>query len=200
MSHATYGAISIGDDGSARMASWIQTYSKRRFNPLDIHDDDISIIDIAHALSLVNRFTGHTSVAYSVAEHSVRCARLVESWEPWNFNLILEALLHDASEAYIADIARPIKHLPQMAPYRELEHGIERAIALKYETATIMSPLVKRADEILLTTEARDLMGPLCSGWFLRETPLDYPIRPWSADLAEHEFLAMFRRFRPNGE
>lgn len=174
---------------------WIQTFSGKRFAPLDIHDEDICIEDIAHALSLVNRFTGHTSVAYSVAEHSVRVMWAVQDlgiaaggsglylWE-----IMLQALLHDASEAYLADIARPIKMLPIMQPYRDLEKGVEKAIAKKWGLPFPMSKIVKRADEILLGTEARDLMGPPPAEWILREKPLPDKIRPWSATMAEFRF------------
>jgi len=175
--------------------SWIQTFSKVKVYALDFRPEDVKIEDIAHALSLVNRFTGHTTVAYSVAEHSVRVARLVGSWYPSNRLLVLQALLHDATEAYIADIARPFKHLPEMAPYRSIESQMEIVIAKRFGLPETLSPLVKDADEILLTTEARDLMSPLVEGWYLRKRPLEHKIVPWNADYAKDQFMMMFNAY-----
>jgi 5'-nucleotidase len=196
---ALYGAANINEYGQARVGDWIQTASGIKFHPLDIQPEDIDIDDIAHALSLVNRFTGHTTRAYSVAEHSVRCmwavdnllANIDESIRVcWRERLLLtfEALMHDASEAYVADLARPIKMMPQMQSYRDMEAVVEKAIRAKYGLPKKMSPIVKRADEIMLRTEARDLMGPLQPGWIFREQALPAVIKPWSADLAEYRF------------
>lgn len=199
---AVYGAATIDQWGQPRIGDWIRTFRGKKFHPLDIKPEDIDIDDIAHALSLVNRFTGHTQTAYSVAEHSVRVMWCVQDLvvsvfavrsgrELWRF--MLEALLHDASEAYLADIARPIKMLPEMEPYRKLEKGVEKAISAKYGLPFPMSPIVKRADEILLCTEARDLMTLGTLDWILREAPLSGTINPWSADLAEHRFHQEYR-------
>jgi hypothetical protein len=86
-----------------RVGDWIQTYSGRQFWPLDPRVEDVHLEDIAHALSNVCRYTGHVREFYSVAEHSVHV-----SWscEPED---ALWGLLHDASEAYLADMARPVK-------------------------------------------------------------------------------------------
>jgi hypothetical protein len=175
--------------------SWIQTFCKKKIHAIDLKPEDIEIGDISHALSLVNRFTGHTTVAYSVAEHSVRVARLIQEQNPGNDRLVLEALLHDASEAYIADIARPFKHLPEMAPYRAIERSMEIVIAKRFGLPETMSPEIKEADEILLTTEARDLMSPLVEGWHLRLQPLPNKIKPWSATVAKCNFMNIFHTF-----
>jgi len=87
--------------------SWIVTASGKRVDPLNISPADIEIGDICHALGNICRFTGHCSRFYSVAEHSVRmvdwCFKDAEPLER------LAALLHDAAEAYIGDIAKPLK-------------------------------------------------------------------------------------------
>lgn len=206
---AVYGAATIDQWGQPRIGDWIRTFRGIKFHPLDIKPEDIDIDDIAHALSLVNRFTGHTQTAYSVAEHSVRVMLCVQDLATDEIHyvpttsaadsqrkiwlLMLEALLHDASEAYLADIARPIKMLPEMEPYRKLEKGVEKAIAAKYGLPFPMSKIVKRADEILLCTEARDLMTLGTLDWILREAPLTETIKPWSADLAEYRFHQEYR-------
>ena len=78
--------------------SWIQTFQGKAFDPFAPRPADISHFDIAHALSNICRFTGHTNTFYSVAQHSVQVALLVPR------PMQLAALLHDASEAYLCDI------------------------------------------------------------------------------------------------
>jgi uncharacterized protein len=207
-----YGATQIGAYGIPEMSDWIQTFTGKKFHVIHPNQDNICIEDIAHALSLVNRYTGHTTVAYSVAEHSVRVMECVRdmviadiesatpdgrTWEPCAterlYRLMLAALLHDASEAYLADIARPIKMIPAMQPYRDLERGLEIAVAAKYGLEFPWPKIIKRADEILLVTEKRDLMGPSPAEWVIRESPLPGKIRPWTAEMAEYRFKQEFR-------
>src|SRR5271156_4912831 len=86
---------------SSSDSAWIQTFTGKKFYPFNPKPQDIDIRDIAHALSNICRFTGHTKRFYSVAEHSRNVAKLVPA------HMKLQALLHDASEAYLCDIARP---------------------------------------------------------------------------------------------
>lgn len=133
---------------------WIQTYSGGRFYPHDPRPSDVRIDDIAHALSNMCRFTGHCSRFYSVAQHSVLVASLV----PKPFRL--QALLHDASEAYLVDLPRPLKRLPQFAPYLEMEERTQAVIfqAFGIEPDAESTQAVDHADKVLLAAEARDLM------------------------------------------
>src|SRR5271165_7548492 len=98
-------ALSSVRPGSAdnRKGDWIQTYTGRVMYPLDPRPEEINIIDIAHALSNLCRFTGHVRTFYSVAEHSVRVSQHCDPKDA------LWGLLHDASEAYLADMSRPMK-------------------------------------------------------------------------------------------
>src|ERR1700757_1336901 len=84
--------------------AWIQTFSGKRFSLLEPQPDQICIEDIAHALSLQARFTGHVKYHYSVAQHCWYASQIVAP------EFALEALMHDASEAYIGDMSRPMKH------------------------------------------------------------------------------------------
>ena len=93
---------------SERVGDWIQTMSGVIFYPLDPRPEEIRIEDIAHALSHQCRFAGHCREFYSVAEHSVRVSREL----PQEF--MLWGLLHDASEAYLVDLPRPIKRWSAM--------------------------------------------------------------------------------------
>ena len=77
-----------------RIGSWLQTYTGKKFYPFDPREEEVDILDIAHALSQLCRFGGHTKEFYSVAEHCV----LVSMCCPSEVKLL--GLLHDAAEAY----------------------------------------------------------------------------------------------------
>ena len=111
--------------------------------------DIVYIEDIALALSNLCRFTGHLDEFYSVAQHCVLASYLVPA------EFALEALLHDASEAYCNDIAAPLKAL--LPDYRGIEKWVEGLISQKFGTPETISPEVKQADLIMLATERRDL-------------------------------------------
>lgn len=143
-----------------RKGDWIQTYSGLAMYPLDPRSEEIDIWDIARALSHMCRFTGHTRKFYSVAEHSVHCSNIVETAEDARW-----ALLHDASEAYISDVSRPLKQLPAFDAYREAEAALQAAIAKRFQLPAIQPEAVTKADGIMLAIEARDLMAPMQPGW-----------------------------------
>lgn len=180
-----YGAVDIDPYGQPRIGDWIQTYNKHQFHALDPRSGDFDIEDIAHALSLQCRFSGHTRVHYSVAEHSIRVADLCPPEHK------LWALLHDASEAYLVDIPRPFKRLPEFAFYREIEAKTMEAICDQFGLPRECPECVHKADEVMLATEARDLMGPLVGTWHLREAPLDEVVIPMSSLRAKAAFLYM---------
>ncbi|KAA5961046.1 MULTISPECIES: HD family hydrolase [Pantoea] len=129
--------------------SWITTLSGKHFNFHDISPDAICIEDIAGALSKICRFTGHIPEFYSVAQHSVHVSYLV----PPEF--ALEALLHDAAEAYCNDLAAPLKQL--LPDYQRQIEEVEVVIAAKFGVPFPMSSAVKHADLVMLATERRDL-------------------------------------------
>lgn len=99
-----YGArLETPTPSAPRDGAWIQTYTGRQFWPLDPRPEDVDAEDIAHALSQLCRYTGHSKFVVSVAEH---CCHVHDLAHP---HLRPYALLHDAAEAYIADVSRPIK-------------------------------------------------------------------------------------------
>jgi uncharacterized protein len=140
--------VPIAEERNHMSRSRIQTYTGRSIDPMDPSPDDIAIEDIAHALSMTCRYTGHTKQFYSVAEHSLLVSRAV----PPQFKLW--GLLHDASEAYICDIARPVKRDPRMAPYLDIEANLMRVIAQRFGLPERMPDEVKIADTRMLSTEA----------------------------------------------
>src|SRR6266498_3226217 len=96
---------------NGKQAAWIETFTGRSFTPLNPCASDVSIIDIAHAVSLTPRFSGHTLEFYSVAQHSIHCMEFIQERfsDGLNTRLPLLGLIHDASEAYLCDFARPVK-------------------------------------------------------------------------------------------
>lgn len=165
---------------------WIATFTGRKITPLTPNPDDIAIEDIAHALANQCRFTGHVRQFYSVAQHSVMVSYLVPKEQA------LSALLHDASEAYLSDIARPIKNVPGFGEmYHEAEDRLEEAVAKRFGTSYPMTDEIKAADNLMLWAEMRDLMP--------NDPPADvemYPkeVIPWGPVLAEQKFLARYNR------
>jgi hypothetical protein len=166
------------------MADWIQTYTGRRFYPLAPRADDIDIADIAHALSLKCRYGGHIDRFYSVAEHSVLVYRHVGT---------LEALMHDAEEAYspFGDVPRPIKKdLPWL---NGISEPIERAIAERFDLAYPWSAEVIEADHRIIVDEKAALMtaSELWEGYD-PALALGVRIMCWPPFFAERMFLQSF--------
>lgn len=178
------------------MASpFIETFTGVRFQPLAPVHANIKIQDIAHALANQCRFSGHVRHRYSVAEHSVRVAELVESWG-FLPSVVLYGLLHDATEAFIVDLPTPLKAHPTIGKgYRRAERRMMTAVRKRFGLRSREPDCVKKADAVLLATEVRDLMANKPAHWRkLREAPLEGRIRPWAVDVAEAEFLRTFER------
>lgn len=143
-----------------RIGNWITTYTGKQFYPLDVRVEDIDIIDIAWALSCICRFGGHCREYYSVAQHSVHVSHNVGN------RYALGGLLHDAAEAYIGDVCRPIKNMMRIGglAYTEVEANIMRCVREKFGLNLCPGEEelneIKRADMLLFHTEFRDLMPP----------------------------------------
>jgi hypothetical protein len=167
-------------------AAWIQTYSGRRFNPTKPNPDAVVIQDIAHALSMQCRFTGHTKKFYSVAQHSVYVSHICNEEDA------LWGLLHDASEAYLVDVPRPLKRSGKFQAYLDFEAQMQEAICKRFGLSIQEPPSVKKADTKLLATEARDLMSPLHPDWVNRATPLPFTIDAWEPHKAKDMFMQRF--------
>lgn len=165
---------------------WMQTFTGRKFYPMDPQPEDIDPLDIAHALSMVCRYGGHVNRFYSVAEHSVLLSHVVT---PEN---ALWALLHDAAEAYMGDMVRALKQ--EMPQYRLAENGVMFAIVKRFGLASdpIWMPAeIKEADHRILLDERNALMTPSGHPWFVdQKEPLGVPIHAWSPPIAERMFMA----------
>lgn len=178
-----------------RVGDWCQTFTGRQFWPMDPRAEDVCIEDIAHALALQCRFAGHCREPYSVAEHSVRAAEYVRGLGG-DAEEVLAALLHDASEAYLVDVPRPVK--PHLAGYKAAERAVQTVVNrwAGLRDCADRGSFVHRADEVLLATEARDLMARPPADWRLSNPPMAEMIVPWDWRTAEREFLARFFELR----
>jgi len=167
---------------------WIESFMGGKFHFLDPQPDEIKIVDIAHALSLTCRFGGSCRVFYSVAEHSIRVAEIL----PEKYKLL--GLLHDASEAYLPDLPRPIK--AGMPEFKAMENVILQAVFRKYGIDPMLTSdgVVKEADNILLATEARDLMDNT-DDWATLPFPLSDKIIPFCSEWIEEKFLERFNEY-----
>lgn len=179
-----------------RKGGCILTYTGRTIYPLDPRSEEIDLHDIAHALANICRYTGHVESYYSVAEHSVRVSELCEErvarpYSPDTYQMALEGLMHDASEAYLGDVARPIKQASYVGKlYGKAEDRLMEIIAEKYGTTWPIPDVVAWADNVLLRTEQRDLMPYPNELYTLEQYEmLPNTISPWSPEEAEIEFL-----------
>lgn len=132
-------------------------FSGHRIDPLHINEDEIYLEDIAHALSLICRGNGHIQYFYSVAQHSLNCAKEAQS-RGYSKHVVLSCLFHDASEAYMSDLITPIKK--QMKEYQIIEDQLLETIfqafhiKLKSDEKTIW----KEMDHLLLEAELKEMM------------------------------------------
>lgn len=185
---ATAPAISDGDNydnsGEGRVGNWMQTFSGRQFWPLDPRPDEIFIVDIAHALAMACRYGGHCERFYSVAEHSVLVSQVVPPEDA------LAGLLHDASEAYVADVIRPIK--PALSGYKEIENRVWLAIAARYGLPAELPASIKLADNAVLLSESVQIMKPHPAPWCVPGEPANVIVRGLRPEIAKAHFLARF--------
>lgn len=218
MEAATQEAVGLFVDTEGRGPS-IHTYTGGRFYVLRPCHEEVELEDIAHSLANLCRYNGHTKHFYSVAQHSVYVSQVLLDWTG-DRKLALLGLLHDAAEAYMGDVTRPLKAaLDERAPgvLRKVEDRIQEAIlerfALGRAPAEIVSGTyqdmvwetagaawVKQADNVVLAAEMRDLLGAPKSnvGKWGGDLPEPHPgmkVRPWSPTLAAEEYQAYFQIF-----
>lgn len=167
-----------------RLGDWMQTYSGRMYWPLDPHADEVYIEDIAHALSNMCRYAGHCLNFYSVAEHSVHMSRYAAPADKkW-------ALLHDASEAYITDIIRPLK--PHLHNYYQLEALNMNAICERFDMDSVMPENVKWIDNQILLDERDQNCSVPPADWNIPGLGLGITLEFWTPKEAERRFLEAF--------
>lgn len=174
---------------------WIQTYTGRAFWPLAPQAEHVTIEDIARGLATKFRYLGMTRMPITVAQHSVLVSRHVPAADA------LWGLMHDAGEAYLADVPAPIKHrlfvsvagpgAVRQIRYRDAENRILAAIARRFSLPLPMPSSIKEIDERARRTERFSLYGPPPRPWRDENLPLlEEFIVPLEWHEAEREFLA----------
>lgn len=176
------------------MKPYILTATGKKFWFDDPKPEQICIEDIAWALAHSCRYTGHCRWFYSIAQHAFMASYLVPEL------FAMEALLHDAAEAYIGDLIRPLKRLPIFGDiYLKIEGPIEKAVAERFKLTYPWPDEVKRADELVVGAEVAQnirskVVNHLSDDIAARTegersaTQLYY----WNADLAKIYFLQRF--------
>lgn len=159
-----------------------RTYTGKSVDPWDLRSNDIDLRDVAHHLSLLNRFAGATEEPYSVAQHSVLCAQQASSKEIARY-----ALVHDCTEAYGNDVIRSLKY--KLPDYLAWEGRIWKVCALSLGLDPEMPLEVKDIDRKMLVTEKRDLFKD--EG--LTQFGYSFDLEPWPAKVAEERFLSSFK-------
>ncbi|MGN0346001.1 MAG: hypothetical protein ACI4DU_01830 [Lachnospiraceae bacterium] len=173
------------------MSNYLKTYTGYHVDPLNPKEEDIHIRDIAHALSLNCRGNGQTSHFYSVAQHCINCAKEAK-YRNYSPDIQLGCLLHDAAEAYLSDLIRPIKQM--MDGYQKMEENFLNVVINKYGLSHLTVDdweKIKEVDDDLLMYDLVELLNePLPeSGYHIMHTP-DISFRPF--DEVEREYLELF--------
>ena len=170
---------------------WEGTVSGNKICFLRPDQATITIEDIAHGLAFQTRFCGQTTAPYTIAQHSVLCARYVI--ESGSGEFAIEALMHDAAEAYMGDCCSPLKDLLGESWF-QAEERLEYAIACAFDLRDGGKDIIKEVDIRLLFTEKRDLQpdGP---DWDWGKEIIPYPerIHAWPMYHARTSFLKTFK-------
>jgi hypothetical protein len=173
-----------------RQGTWMQTVSGKAFWPIDPRPEELDIGDIAHALSMMCRYGGHCSRFYSVAEHSV----LMASYALPNYGdeIAKIALMHDATEAYLTDVIRPIK--AHLSNYKEIEERLWLCIAERFGLPKVIPDVVHHLDNAILRDEMNALHMPPPMECNIPAVGLGTQIAGWEPSLAKWAFMGMYQR------
>ena len=191
----------VGGDPEAagwHRGDWMQTYTGRKFYPMDPRAEDVDPRDIAHALGMLCRYNGHVDRFYSVAEHCVLLSYAVPD------RLALWALMHDATEAYLGDMVRPLKvsqpgyvvaeDRVMVAIAKRFDLDITTSIGLNDEVIVHLPDEVKAADTRILLDEKLALMSRTKHPWFVDDLePLGVKVEGWHPGTAGSKWLRRFR-------
>lgn len=168
--------------------AWMMTYTGKQVYPLEMKPEDICINDIAHSLGLQCRFNGMVSDFYSVAEHCVLISEWLEQ-EGYDEDTQLSGLLHDANEAYLSDMIRPIKNALGDAyePFKAAGSKIDVLLADMHKLEYPWSHAVHDADSRIINDEKTYLFGT-GKPWVHGGDPLGVDIKCWEPREAERRY------------
>jgi len=194
--------MSMATNPGWHRGDWMQTFTGRKFYPMAPTAEDVDPVDIAHALSMLCRYAGHVDRFYSVAEHCV----LLSGWardHGHDERVQLEMLLHDATEAYVVDVPRPLKvNLPD---YQRAERGVELVIAERFGLPMVdgrygAPQIVKHADTRILLDERAALMAATVHAWGVDSLePLGVVVEGWDPSIAEQHYLGRLAELTDEG-
>lgn len=173
------------------MGDYITTFTGKHFYPTDPDPSAICMEDIAHALPMICRGNGHVHSFWSVAEHSICCAKEAHA-RGFSNKIILACLLHDASECYMSDVPRPFKK--ELEAYQEQEDKLLSMIFKKFLNSDLTETeweAVKTIDNAMLWYDLEELLNEKQPG----DPPeihikLDYTVRPFEE--VEEEYRRLF--------
>jgi 5'-deoxynucleotidase YfbR-like HD superfamily hydrolase len=159
--------------------------SGAELNLLEPASCPFTIEDIAHGLAMTCRYAGQCRIFYSVAEHSVHLSHLAGG-------RALEALLHDAAEAFIGDVSRPLKQL--LPEYKALERSLEAVIRARFGLEPVCSPEIKALDLSALATEQAQIMPAGANRWASVDgvQMISLTVEGWPPERAKQAFLDRF--------
>ena len=162
----------------------INTYTGVKFNLLNPKPEDVQIEDIAKGLAYKAHFSGQTPFYFSIAEHCILVCDLIEKDDSIinKSELLKVALLHDASEAYIGDMVKPLKvHLPNFC---KVEDSITVAVFNRFGLLIDLLPKIKPYDSYSQELEFQ---------WFYKNRTVDF--KPLSPDKAYNKFLKYYSKY-----
>lgn len=184
----TAGLEGIGQDNGRGYNQY--TISGTPFFPADPRPEEIHLEDIAHALAMQCRFNGHTREFYSVAQHSCLFAEILIETDQ---DMAREALMHDAAEAYIGDLVRPVK--AACPDWQKIDEHLDVVIRARFGLLPYMPDLIREMDLRMAVTERRDVLKPAPAiDWGVVPEPFDFKIIPVSPLEAKSQFLRLARK------
>lgn len=176
------------------MSNYITTYSGTHFAPTNPDPSGLHITDIAHALSLLCRGNGHVKTFFSVGQHCIHCALEAEA-RGYSRRVVLACLLHDASEAYMCDVPRPLKQC--LNEYKEIENHLLDVIYTNYLGSTLTdeeAALVKEVDDDMLYYDLKTLLNEILNRSEPEmKTTFSYEVLPF--ETVEKKYLELFERY-----
>jgi hypothetical protein len=169
---------------------WMETFTGKRFYSLNPKAEDVDIIDIAHSLSNQCRYGGHTNIHYSVATHCCVLSDYMRRRSSSRRDALI-ALMHDAGEAYLSDIVRPIKH--RVTQLKEVEAAIDRVVFEAFSLPAVLPQWLKLIDSQIINDERSVVMSDSGNDWSTSALePLGVVIPAWAPTRAKFEFLLRF--------
>lgn len=172
--------------------NYIETFTNKQYHFMNPSVSEVCIEDISQALSMSCRYSGHVKSFYSVAEHCCIISDKILDLTG-DKSQAYDALMHDASEAYLNDIPRPIK--PHLDNYLSIEGMAERCIQ-KALHCNPMNNLIAELDKNIVRDEAVQLFNSIPS-WVNDYESIGITVLSLTPEDAKREFLSRFERLKP---